>query len=407
MNQIQTSVTAASHGDKMASAHPLELIPFFRAWPSSMAREVVYTFILGVGFCLLFFALYASSIPRGRMAEQLWIDFVIAMAIAFSIHALYALGEALLGRWLRLAHRWWRALYYLAVPTSGVFAGYVIGITLVNPAAARHHIFTPSVILSVAIAAVLVSGVLVFAYLIRERELLAKQRLADEQRRGLESERRALEAQLRMLQAQVEPHFLYNTLANAVGLIQPAPERARLLLEHLIDYLRATLAASRSADAPLQGEIDTITAYLMLMQLRMGERLRFRIEVTDAAANVSLPPMLLQPIVENAISHGLEPKIDGGDIVVAATIEAGHLHIVISDTGVGFQIGVSSKPGGGVGLSNLRERIAALYGGDGKLSIADNAGGGVSVTLRIPLPPSVQQTSGLDTPNAETTCIPH
>lgn len=340
------------------------------------------------------------------MARQLWNNFVIAMAISFSIHAFYALGEALLGAWLRKAHRWWRMVYHLAVPTSGVFAGYGIGITLLNPAAA-HNIFTPRVSLSVTIASVVVSCVQLVVYLMRERERLAQQRIADAQRRGQEAERRALEAQLRMLQAQIEPHFLYNTLANAVGLIQPAPDRARLLLEHLIEYLRATLAASRHAGAPLQVEIDTITAYLQLMRIRMGERLRYRIELADDAARVLIPPMLLQPIVENAIRHGLEPKIDGGEIVVAASIETGYLHIVIRDTGAGFQIGAPATAGEGVGLSNLRERIAALYGMDGKLSIIDNAEGGVSVTLRIPLPPSAPDTSRPAVPGMEQTCIPH
>jgi sensor histidine kinase YesM len=100
--------------------------------------------------------------------------------------------------------------------------------------------------------------------------------------------------------------------------------------------------------------------------------------------------MLLQPLVENAISHGLEPKIEGGEIVLAAQVEASHLCITVSDTGVGFQPATHRKPGGGVGLSNLRERIAALYGKDGSLIISENASGGVRVVLRIALQPPVQ-----------------
>jgi len=377
------------------SEHPLGQMPLLRTWQPGLVRDLVYTFILGVGFCLFFFVLQAYSMPKERLVEQLWGDFLIAMAISYTIHGLFVLGDALLGRWLKQARGWRRATYYTALPTAGVFGGYFIGIVLLNPTAARHNIFTPSVVQSFAVVAVLVSCVLMFLYLMREREMAAKERLAAEQQRALESERRALEAQLRMLQAQIEPHFLYNTLANAVGLIQPAPDRARLLLERLIDYLRATLAASRDNDTPLQREIDTITAYLELMKLRMGDRLRYRIELAGAAARLPLPPMLLQPLVENAISHGLEPKIAGGEIVLEASIEARHLCIVISDTGVGFRSTASSKPGGGVGLSNLRERIAALYGRDGNLSITENSAGGVSVTLRIPI-----STTG-------ETCTPH
>lgn len=369
------------------SDHPLELIPFFRRWKPGLLRDLLYTLLLGCGFCLLFFGLYAYDMPRHRLLPQLWNDFVIATTIAYAIHGLYALTSMVLAPWLSTMRGWPRAIYHIALPTAGVFAGYFIGILLLNPAAARHAIFTPGIILSFAMVSVLISCVLLFLYLMRERELLDKERLAAEQRRALEADGRALEAQLRMLQAQIEPHFLYNTLANAVGLIQPAPERARLLLERLIDYLRMTLAASRDSSAPLQREIDAISAYLELMKLRMGVRLHYRIELMDEVASLPLPPMLLQPIVENAISHGLEPKIDGGEIVLTADIEQDHLRIVISDTGVGLRASTSTsgKLGGGVGLSNLRERMAALYGNDGKLSITTNGAGGVSASLLIPL----------------------
>ena len=360
------------------SGHPLDLIPFFRQWRPGAVRDLLYTLILGLGFGLFFSALYAYDLPRDRLAAQLRFNFVISICIALSIHGLQALGDTLLRAWLRSARGWPRRVYYIAVPTAGVFAGYFIGVTLQDPATLRQTIFTTSVMLSFGVISVLVSCVLLFAYAVRERELVAKARLEAEQRR-------ALEAQLRMLQAQLEPHFLYNTLANAVGLIAPAPDQARLLLERLIDYLRATLAASRERTAPLQREIKVISAYLELMKLRMGERLRYRIEIDDGAAALPLPPMLLQPLVENAISHGLEPKIEGGEIVLAARTEAGQLHVTISDTGVGLGSGASGKAGGGVGLSNLRERMAALYGKDGGITIASNAAGGVTVTLRLPL----------------------
>src|SRR5471032_1409189 len=372
---------------KVLSDHPLELIPFFRRWRPGLVRDLVYTLLLGCGYCLLFFGLYAYDLPRHRLIPQLWNDFVIATTIAYAIHGLYALGNMVFGTWLVTVRGWQRAVYHVALPMAGVFAGYFLAILLLNPAAVRQVIFTPGIILSFAMVSVLISCVLLFLYLMRERELLAKEHLAAEQRRALEADGRALEAQLRMLQAQIEPHFLYNTLANAVGLIQPAPERARLLLERLIDYLRMTLASSRDTAAPLQSEIDAISAYLELMKLRMGERLRYRIELMDEVASLPLPPMLLQPIVENAISHGLEPKIAGGEIVLTADIDQDHLRIVISDTGVGFRTTTSGKLGGGVGLSNLRERMLALYGKDGKLNITTNAAGGVSVSLFIPLYP--------------------
>ncbi|MFZ6655088.1 sensor histidine kinase [Undibacterium sp. TJN19] len=375
-----------STSSKEASDHPLALIPIFRRWQPGILRDLVYTFILGLGFALFFFSLYAYNLSRDQLAAQLWNDLVIAMSISYSIHLLFGLSSFLLGPELENIRGWKWAAYYTVVPSGGVFAGYFLAVILINPAALHLNFFKPGVIFNFAIISMLVSCVLLFAYLIRERELLDKEKIATEQRRALESERRALEAQLRMLQAQIEPHFLYNTLANAVGLIAPDPARARLLLERLIDYLRATLSASRDSDTLLQSEIDTITAYLELMKLRMGERLRYRIELADEALKLPIPPMLLQPVVENAISHGLEPKIEGGEILLKAHLEVNHLHVVISDTGVGFQTVASSKPGGGVGLSNLRERIAALYGKQGSLNITENAAGGVSVSLYLPLP---------------------
>jgi signal transduction histidine kinase len=176
------------------------------------------------------------------------------------------------------------------------------------------------------------------------------------------SARMLAEARLRALQAQIEPHFLYNTLANVVSLIGPQPAQAQHMLERFIDYLRASLAASRSEDATLASEAGLIAAYLDVLAVRMGERLRYRIEVPDELRQFRIAPMLLQPVVENAIAHGLEPKVEGGEIVVSARVEGDQVCVRISDTGVGLNESAPRKPGGGVGLSNLRERLRSLYG---------------------------------------------
>jgi len=385
MNTTLRSTTDSQPARRLISEHPLALIPFFRRWKEGLIRDLVYTFISGMGFCLFFFALFGYDLPADELAKRWWHVFIIGMAISYSIHGLYGLSDRLLSRWLLNANAWFRSAYHVALPMTGVCAGYFIGMFLLHPEAIHTNFVTPSFILSLAAMSIFVACVVFFLFRALERELLDKEKLASEQRRVLESERRAIEAQLRMLQAQIEPHFLYNTLANAVGLIQPSPDKARLLLERLIDYLRATLTASRDSEANLQGEIDTISAYLELMKLRMGERLRYRLLVANEARGLSLPPMLLQPLVENSITHGIEPKTEGGEIVLEANVDATHLHIVISDTGLGFSTLASTKVGGGVGLANLRERIKALYGSDGNIHIAENTAGGVSVTLRIPL----------------------
>ncbi len=194
-----------------------------------------------------------------------------------------------------------------------------------------------------------------------------------------ESERREIEANLRMLQAQIEPHFLFNTLANVGSLIDSNPALARKLLERLNEWLRVALERARSESATLGDELDMLENYLQIMKIRFGERLRWRVEVPEEARLFSFPPMLLQPLVENAVRHGIEPKIGGGEIGIRLNIEKSLLHIEVSDTGVGL-IGEAD----GTGLSNVRARLATLFGKDGRLTLQDNSGGGVSAILELP-----------------------
>ncbi|HEX7438307.1 MAG TPA: histidine kinase, partial [Caldimonas sp.] len=135
---------------------------------------------------------------------------------------------------------------------------------------------------------------------------------------GIQAENQATEAQLRLLQAQIEPHFLFNTLANVVGLIEADPPRAKLMLESFIDYLRSSLGGLRGERHTLGEEIDLIDAYLRVIAIRMAHRLHYEIDVPDALRALPLPALSLQPLVENAVVHGLEPKIEGGRVRVDA-----------------------------------------------------------------------------------------
>jgi len=199
--------------------------------------------------------------------------------------------------------------------------------------------------------------------------------------RAAEMERQRIEAQLKMLQAQIEPHFLFNTLANLDALIQTDPRRARAMLGHLNDYLRATLAATRRERSTLADEFALLRGYLEVQGMRMGERLRFRLELPESLAQADLPPMLLQPLVENSLKHGLEPKVEGGEVNVVAREEGGRLVLEVADTGLGKANGATG--GSGVGLANVRERLAAAYEG-AKVEAGVNPAGGYTVTLSIP-----------------------
>ncbi|CAN5409245.1 hypothetical protein BH09PSE6_BH09PSE6_09110 [soil metagenome] len=205
-------------------------------------------------------------------------------------------------------------------------------------------------------------------------------------------ERRATEAHLKLLQTQLEPHFLFNTLGVLDSMIGPEPERARELLQSLNRYLRAALSATRSsADGHTLGnELVLIESYLQIMQMRFGDRLGYTIDVDDAARAVPFPTMLLQPLVENAIRHGVEPSKTGGVVEVQARCvdEDGktRLAIRVGDTGVGLSNQPSTR-GTGAGLANIRERLAALYGSQARIVLEDNRPRGVVARLSLPCAP--------------------
>jgi len=196
------------------------------------------------------------------------------------------------------------------------------------------------------------------------------------------SERGAAEARLKLLQAQIEPHFLFNTLANLQALIGSDPKRAQAMLAHLDGYLRATLASTRNDKCTLAEEFALLRGYLEILAIRMGPRLVYALDLPDALANARLPPMLLQPLVENAIKHGLEPKVEGGTLRVAASAVGKQLVLVVEDSGLGF--GTASTAGTGVGLLHVKERLAAVYGDTATAEVGEAVGGGVRITLRLP-----------------------
>ncbi|MFG6431459.1 sensor histidine kinase [Roseateles sp. LYH14W] len=196
---------------------------------------------------------------------------------------------------------------------------------------------------------------------------------------------RVTEAQLRLLQGQIEPHFLFNTLANVQSLIDFDPVRAKLILERFTDYLRASLGQLRGDATTLAQEFAMLEAYLGLMQVRMGERLRVSLDLPADLSGFELPPLLLQPLVENAVHHGLEPKIGGGEIVVSARREAGALVLDVEDDGLGLD-GPQRRSGNGVALANIRARLAARWGAAATLTLQPRDGGGTRSRIQLPLP---------------------
>lgn len=226
-------------------------------------------------------------------------------------------------------------------------------------------------------------GGLITAYLIfRERDAEARAALhkAEAEKSGIA--RRMAEAQLALMQAQIEPHFLFNTLANVRYLVENEPANALRMLDHLIEYLKAALPQMRESGSTLGKEIEFVRAYFNIQQIRMGERLRFEFRVPEALLARAFPPAMAITLVENAVRHGLEPCCDCADVVVSAAVEGGQLRFTVADTGAGMK----AETGRGIGLINLRTRLAEMYGDRGKLVVEDNTPSGVRATIEIPDP---------------------
>jgi signal transduction histidine kinase len=205
--------------------------------------------------------------------------------------------------------------------------------------------------------------------------------LAVEQQRLVEARQAETAARLALLQAQIEPHFLFNTLANVQSLIDTDGQTAKLMLDHLNGYLRASLARTRKPDSTLADELDLIEHLLFIASIRLGARLRYRIDVDAPLRGAKLPPLLLQPLVENALRHGIEPALAGGEIVVSAASAGEVLELTVSDNGVGM----SGTGGAGVGLANVRARLHSLFGDKGRLVLSPLTPSGVVARLQLPL----------------------
>lgn len=191
-------------------------------------------------------------------------------------------------------------------------------------------------------------------------------------------------SQLQLLQSQIEPHFLFNTLSNIQVLIKTKPDQAQQMIQALTALLRANLSQVRSDTAPLKQELDLVTAYLKIQQLRMGDRLSWEILCPASLTQHPLPPLLLQPLVENAIKHGLETLPEGGHLLIRAQILDDRLQLNVKDNGCGFQQQASTS-GQGLGLTNVRQRLALLYGPLAELHLGQPQEGGTDVQLNLPL----------------------
>ncbi|KGF79660.1 hypothetical protein IA69_23010 [Massilia sp. JS1662] len=362
------------------SMHPLESFAPFRRWRPSPLRNLVYTFVWNgiIGVALTCVALlFGTRAPVATLlTEMLFASNVIGFLIHGVVHVLRRVAPGRNSAAMRAARLLLTAccaLLGLAITDAVLGGGSTFDALLHTGLMARY--LPGAMVVALLMAGVLTAG---------ERRVAREIETARQQEQIAEAARLLAEAKLRTLQAQIEPHFLYNTLANVVSLIGSDPTRARHMLERLIDFLRASLSASRAEHATLGAEIDLARAYLDLLTVRMGARLRYRIDVDDACRAAAIAPMLIQPLVENAVMHGIEPKVDGGTIVVRAHRTDTGLCVEVADDGAGLTA-ATPRPGGGVGLSNLRERLRTLHGNLAKIQLIENQDGGVTSRLILPV----------------------
>lgn len=195
----------------------------------------------------------------------------------------------------------------------------------------------------------------------------------------------AAEARMLMLQSQIEPHFLFNTLANLRRLLALDRAAGKEMVGQFARYLEATLPRLRDATSTLDREVAVAAAYLRVHEMRMSDRLRVVIDVPASLAIAAFPPMMIVTLVENALEHGLAPLPEGGTVSIGARREGERLIVEVADTGAG--IGAAPKAGMGIGIANARARLAALYGPEGRLRIRSNDAGGVTAEIELPWQP--------------------
>jgi signal transduction histidine kinase len=250
--------------------------------------------------------------------------------------------------------------------------------------------------------------VIIFAYLVAAKIVVRKVAQADAKVRTAQTaaereamERQLVQARLQVLQAQVEPHFLFNTLSAIDFLIETDPKRASQMQKALITYLRGALPQMRQESSTLGREMRLIRSFLDLLKMRMEDRLDVEFQVPEGAESADFPPMMLQSLVENAIKHGIEPKPEGGKVTVAARIQNGQLWVEVKDTGIGIPNTDrldSPTSGTGIGLQNIRERLAMLYPGKSRLILMSDDTQGTTVKIVVPYqvgPESVAKGDGL------------
>lgn len=335
--------------------------------------EKLQNFLQTLAFCLGIAAVQYAFRPDRSYEAPL----VYSLAIGCSTWALIDFGRQLLAP--SNEKGWPDGALGKIFPLAAIAMGFAIGVTVADWWLGRSTWAdaSPKQLMLSGLVSAIIGTVITYYFYSRGKSALLERQVG-------EANRLATESRLKLLETQLEPHMLFNTLANLRVLIAIDPARAQDMLDRMVAYLRATLSASRASNHALKLEFERLRDYLELMSVRMGPRLQYELDLPADLAEQSVPSLLLQPLVENSIKHGLEPKVEGGTITVRARRTGSNmLSLEVTDTGVGFD---STAPeSSGFGLAQVRERLSVAYDTPGRVEQTSIPGQGATTMLHLPL----------------------
>ncbi len=353
-----------AHGDLLRSeAEAIEpLIPHWAVWFYVLSPPML---------ALLLHPEMVDQAPT-IVARRLTASWVHTVAIGASLHALYA--------WVvpRVIRNVRRGGLRLLIHIASILVGTALGLAVSAPMAYLLSQWVPLLPWWELYTSLVIASCWVLAMVSYQR---LRSHARKVERRAQLAQQAALRARLASLMARTNPHFLFNSLNTVAGLIGEDPQRAEEAVERLADLFRYTLDASRCARVALHKEIEAVESYLAMEALRYEERLVHRLQIDEELASEPIPPLVIQPLVENAIRHGIEER-RRGMVEVTAQRRGDRLVIVVSDDGPGP--GRSERSGSGTSLSDLRQRLELLYGKHASLVVNAREGGGCSVELVLP-----------------------
>jgi signal transduction histidine kinase len=335
-------------------------------------RRVRFTLIASVLWCLILSPAWESAFA-GLLGRTVLVGLVLML-----VFGLFEQWPASLPRWLA---RWVLQVLGVAITVPFVvMAIYVATTGAGQPPFYRVESRMGGYSLLTGSGLLLAPWIAMSALMRARDEAVRSQAVAFERERS-EMERKALDARLRLLQAQVEPHFLFNTLANVRELVDSGSPQASTVLGSLIAYLRAAVPRLQEPATTMGQELELVRAYLELMHMRMPDRLQFVLHADETALGLRCPLMTLLTLVENAVRHGIDPGEEGGRIEVRVRVRDGRCRAQVTDTGVGLQ---RAGDGLGTGLSTLRERLQLTFGGDAHLRLVALEPHGVRAEVDFP-----------------------